>query len=195
MESLFEELVLNGVIRAYPATSLDSFKGDMNFVGESVKKERQAKEPLAGAADIRRVITEYCILPMSKDFFMLEMKSHIILNFKVRFRPVKRYFMLSQHQSQSIIQIPTVLGSDFLHETAPHVKSILLVGPEGSGKSMLVNAVCTELHATLFDLTAKNIVGKYPGKSGLNMLLHLVLKVSRLLQPSVILIDSAEKVP
>lgn len=42
-----------------------------------------------------------------------------------------------------------------------------------------VNAVCTELGATFFDLTATNIVGKYPGKSGLNMLLHLVIKVSR----------------
>jgi hypothetical protein len=43
---------------------------------------------------------------------------------------------------------------------------------------MLVQAICTELGATLFDLTATNIVGKYPGKSGLNMLLHLVIKVS-----------------
>jgi hypothetical protein len=42
-----------------------------------------------------------------------------------------------------------------------------------------LNAICTELGATLFDLTATNIVGKYPGKSGLNMLLHLVIKVSR----------------
>ena len=42
---------------------------------------------------------------------------------------------------------------------------------------MLVQAVCTELNATLFDLTATNIVGKYPGKSGLNMLVHLVSKV------------------
>ena len=44
---------------------------------------------------------------------------------------------------------------------------------------MLVQAVCTELNATLFDLTATNIVGKYPGKSGLNMLVHLVSKVIR----------------
>ena len=49
---------------------------------------------------------------------------------------------------------------------------------QGCGKSMLLNAICTELGATLFDLTATNIVGKYPGKSGLNMLLHLVSKVS-----------------
>ena len=53
-----------------------------------------------------------------------------------------------------------------------------MAGPEGCGKTMLLNAICTELGATLFDLTATNIVGKYPGKSGLNMLLHLVSKVN-----------------
>ncbi len=58
---------------------------------------------------------------------------------------------------------------------------------------MLLDSICTELSATLFDLTATNIVGKYPGKSGLNMLLHLVIKVSKLMQPSVIFIDQAEK--
>lgn len=58
---------------------------------------------------------------------------------------------------------------------------------------MLVNAICTEAGATLFDLTPANIVGKYPGKSGLTMLLHLVTKVSRLLQPSVIFMDCAER--
>ena len=69
------------------------------------------------------------------------------------------------------------LGSPELRENTPAIKSVLLVGPEGCGKSMLLHAICTELGATLFDLTATNIVGKYPGKSGLNMLLHLVSKV------------------
>ena len=70
---------------------------------------------------------------------------------------------------------------------------MLLAGPGGAGKTMMVHAICTELGATLFDLTATNIVGKYPGKSGLNMLLHLVIKVSKLMQPSIIYIDRAEK--
>ncbi|XP_024085747.1 IQ and AAA domain-containing protein 1 [Cimex lectularius] len=85
------------------------------------------------------------------------------------------------------------LGSPHAHKNSPLVRSILLAGPQGSGKRLLVNAICTETGATLFDLSPANIVGKYPGKSGLVMLLHLVSKVSRLLQPSVILIDSAEK--
>lgn len=58
---------------------------------------------------------------------------------------------------------------------------------------MLINAICTEIGGILFDLTPANIVGKYPGKTGLIMLLHLVTKVSRLLQPAVIWMDEAEK--
>lgn len=85
------------------------------------------------------------------------------------------------------------LLSSHLHQTTPHIKSVLLTGYKGSGKDMLIQAICTEAGAVLFDLTPSNIVGKYPGKSGLIMLIHLVLKVSRLLQPSVIYMDSAER--
>lgn len=66
-----------------------------------------------------------------------------------------------------------------IHQAAPPVRSVLIAGARGSGKRALVHAVCTELGATLFDLTSANIVGKYPGKSGLTMLLHLVNKVAR----------------
>lgn len=58
---------------------------------------------------------------------------------------------------------------------------------------MLVHAICSETGATLFDLTPANLVGKYPGKSGLIMLIHLIMKVSRLLQPSVLWMNDAEK--
>jgi hypothetical protein len=80
-----------------------------------------------------------------------------------------------------------------LHQNTPHIKSVMIVGPKGSGKDMLVHAVSNEAGAVLFDLTPSNIVGKYPGKTGLTMLIHLVVKVSRLLQPSVIYMDCAER--
>lgn len=85
------------------------------------------------------------------------------------------------------------LASPLLHQQTPQVKSLMIAGPRGSGKTMLVRAICTEAGALLFDLTPSNIVGKYPGKSGLTMLIHLVLKVSRLLQPAVIYMDCAER--
>lgn len=71
------------------------------------------------------------------------------------------------------------LGLSNVRRCTPIVRSLLIAGPAGSGKRHLVHAVCTELGATLFDLSPANIVGKYPGKSGLIMLLHLVSKVSR----------------
>lgn len=80
-----------------------------------------------------------------------------------------------------------------LHECTPHIKSLMLAGPNGSGKDLLVHGICTEAGALLFDLTPANIVGKYPGKSGLTMLIHLVSKVSRLLQPAIIYMDCAER--
>lgn len=68
-------------------------------------------------------------------------------------------------------------GSQTVHEKAPLVKALLLAGPAGVGKKMLVDAICTETGANLFNLSASNIAGKYPGKNGLQMMLHMVLKV------------------
>lgn len=57
------------------------------------------------------------------------------------------------------------------------VKALLLAGPAGVGKKMLVHAICTETGANLFNLSPSNITRKYPGKNGLQMMLHMVLKV------------------
>ena len=72
------------------------------------------------------------------------------------------------------------LGSPAVHEKAPLVKSLLLAGPRGTGKKMLVHCVCTETGAVMFDLSAHNIADKYPGKDGVKMLLHMVFKVTYL---------------
>lgn len=85
------------------------------------------------------------------------------------------------------------LGSEGIHEKAPLVKSMLITGPRGCGKKMLAHIIANEVGATLFDLSPANIVGKYPGKDGLKMLIHLVSKVGKALEPTVILINDCEK--
>ncbi|GJQ84215.1 hypothetical protein Trydic_g2885 [Trypoxylus dichotomus] len=145
-ESLFEELVANGIIRKYPTVFFDDFKGERSY--NSPVPYNKGTDPKIGLGDLRQILKEYCVLPML---------------------------------------------SDNLHQSTPHIKSLLLAGAKGSGKDMLVHAVCTELGAVLFDITPANIVGKYPGKSGLTMLIHLITKVSRLLQPSIIYMDNAER--
>ena len=64
-ESLYEELVVNGIIRPFPNVPLSDFIGDINMVASEVKK-KGSKYPQPGGGDIRRLIAEYCILPMSK---------------------------------------------------------------------------------------------------------------------------------
>ena len=85
------------------------------------------------------------------------------------------------------------LGSARIHQLGPLIKSVCLLGPEKSGKEFLARIICTETAAVMFDLSPENVAGKYPGKEGLKMLLHLVEKMSRALQPSVIFINGAEK--
>ncbi|XP_060104197.1 IQ and AAA domain-containing protein 1-like [Heteronotia binoei] len=146
IDSLYEELVLQGIITKPPKVPLSGYSGDFCYLGTTL---RQAEtEPIPSMLDVRQNITLYAILR---------------------------------------------LGSPTVHELAPLVKSVLLVGPPGTGKKMLVHAVCTETGANLFDLSPDNLARKYPGKSGLQMLLHLVFKVARALQPSVLWVGNAEK--
>lgn len=139
-ESLFEELVVNGIIVKYPEFYLKDYLGDRAYAA------RQPINPAPG--DIRQVIKEYCILPQ---------------------------------------------GSQMIRNYAPCIKSLLICGPKGTGKRSLAYAVATETGSVMFDLSPANLAGKYPGKTGLIMLLHLVQKVSRLLQPAVLYFEEAEK--
>jgi len=90
------------------------------------------------------------------------------------------------------------LGSQAVHETQPvHVKSLLLVGPPGSGKKTLVAAMAYELGAALFDLTPANTAGKYTAKKGvdgLDGMMHKVFKLAKLFQPSIVYIGNAASV-
>lgn len=146
IESLYEELVQEGIIVRCPKVRLSDYEGEYSHLATVLLQD--GIEPMPNAADVRRLITEVCILP---------------------------------------------LGSQVVHEKAPHTKSVALVGPHGVGKKLLVHAICTETGANLFDLTPGNIADKYPGKSGLNMLLHMVFKVAKAWQPSVVFIEECEK--
>lgn len=148
VESLIEELVSESIIVAYPKFYINDFIGDYNYSGSAQNLAGDSKNhPYPCLGDVKRVITEYCTLPM---------------------------------------------GSQEIHAKGAFVKSLLIAGPKGVGKKSLIYAACNEINATMIDLSAENIEGKYPGKEGKEMLLHLVLKVGRLLQPTVIFINNAE---
>lgn len=53
LESLFEELVANGIIRKYPETPLSAFKGERSFGNFALRQ--QGKDPLPSLGDVRQV--------------------------------------------------------------------------------------------------------------------------------------------
>uniref|UniRef100_A0A2I3HWT2 IQ motif containing with AAA domain 1 n=1 Tax=Nomascus leucogenys TaxID=61853 RepID=A0A2I3HWT2_NOMLE len=146
IESLYKELVEEGLLIQALKVNLSDYIGDYSYLGTTLRQV--SVEPMPSLLDVRQLITLYGIWP---------------------------------------------LGSAAVHEKAPLVKSLLLAGPSGVGKKMLVHAICTETGANLFNLSSSNIAGKYPGKNGLQMMLHAVFKVARQLQPSVVWIEDTEK--
>nr|XP_028702317.1 IQ and AAA domain-containing protein 1-like isoform X2 [Macaca mulatta] len=146
VESLYEELVISGLLRKSESVALKDYVGDFLYLGSALSLAK--KLPMPSLFDIRQNVALYAVLR---------------------------------------------LGSPDIHAMAPLIRSILLVGPSGMGKKMLVKAVCTETGANLFDLSPDNLLGKYPGRNGAQMMVHIVFKVARLLQPSVIWIGNAEK--
>uniref|UniRef100_A0A1X7ULY9 ATPase AAA-type core domain-containing protein n=1 Tax=Amphimedon queenslandica TaxID=400682 RepID=A0A1X7ULY9_AMPQE len=79
------------------------------------------------------------------------------------------------------------------HEKAPHIKSVMIIGPRRTGKKSLLHTICIETGTNLFNLRSSNVAGKFPGKAGLNMLLHMIFKVAKACPPSVKLICHCEK--
>ncbi|XP_057278560.1 dynein regulatory complex protein 11 [Pezoporus wallicus] len=147
IDSLYKELVEEGLLIKAKTVNLSDYVGEYSYLGTTL--QQADREPMPSLADVRQLIALYGILP---------------------------------------------LGSQIVHEKAPLVKALLLAGPAGVGKKMLVHAICTETGANLFNLSASSITGKYPGKSGLQMMLHMVLKVAKQLQPSVVWIGDTEKI-
>ncbi|KAJ8919460.1 hypothetical protein NQ315_016560 [Exocentrus adspersus] len=79
-------------------------------------------------------------------------------------------------------------------EVMKRPRSVLICGPRQTGKHLLANAIFNETQCVLFDLSPENTAGKYPGGKGMKMLIHLISKMSKLLAPSIIYFDAAEKI-
>jgi IQ and AAA domain-containing protein len=71
----------------------------------------------------------------------------------------------------------------------PKVKSLCIAGPPKCGKKLLVEALCTEMEAVMFDLSAP----KVKPIADMDEFLSFVMQMAKKLQPSVIFIEGAHK--
>jgi len=178
--------------------------------GKKGKKEKKEKDPTGG---------------MPIETMEQELLQHGIMTVppEVKFDDlVGNYQLLGSMASNEVLQ-PACLNdlknlmnthatipmrsTDITQEMPNRVRSILLVGPPGSGKRSLAYATAHEMRATLFDLSCDNLVGKYAGpestgrywvnplpaaKKHQEQLLYIVFKVAKQHQPAVIFINDAD---
>lgn len=92
---------------------------------------------------------------------------------------------------KELVRIRCILNLGSTCEGAQRTQ--LFVGPKGTGKKTLVNAVATETNALLIDLSPFNVYNKFPGAKNQKKMFTFINKISRLMQPTIILIDNADK--
>jgi len=56
-------------------------------------------------------------------------------------------------------------------------QSLLIAGPEKSGKSILINAICAETGSLKIELTLKNVSENYPELPKINQLVKNIITV------------------
>lgn len=72
--------------------------------------------------------------------------------------------------------------------------SFLFYGPQGTGKTLMVQALANECDAIVLDISPMNIEGKYMDKESTKKLIAMTFVVAKNFQPAIIYIDECELV-